>query len=83
MKPKLTKAEKDYLKAIIKPCRDDVTEIELIKRRSDETLAFIFIGMYRSDFQMYDGLSLPYFRYGENFRGMDPDRIYKPEDLGL
>ena len=83
MKPKLTKAEKDYLRAMLKPYRKDVTEIELVKKESDETLAFIFIGLYRSDFQIYDATSLPYFRYGENFRGMEPERIYKPEDLGL
>lgn len=74
-KPKiLTDEEKAYLSAVIKPFRDNVKSIRKIRSITKE---FIFIELKRNVF------SLPFFEAGTMYKGMEVNKRYTLEELGL
>ena len=74
----LTEREKAYLSAVIKPFRKDVEWIEKIKRYDGEN-EFIHITVKRSE----DCCELPAFKKGTMYKGMEANKEYTLEDLGL
>ena len=70
----LNDAEKRYLKAVIKPFRDEVTGI----LKGDNGNEFIRISVEN------DGaFRLPYFKKGSMYKNMKTNKKYKLEELGL
>ena len=74
----LTDKEKAYLSAVIKPFRKDVEWIEKIKTYygGDE---FIHITVKRNE----DCCELPTFKKGTMYKGMEANKAYTLEELGL
>ena len=76
--PILDDVEKAYLSAVIKPFRKDVECIMKIKRYSIEK-EFIRIFMKNND----DHCALPDFKKGTMYKGLEVDKKYTLEELGL
>lgn len=74
----LDEKEKDYLSAVIKPFRDDIKYIVKFKRYSDEK-EYIYMTMKKDD----DYCELPIFEKGTMYRGMELNKHYTLEELGL
>lgn len=75
-KPILDDKEKEWLSMVIRPFRNKVKYIKKRKFRDGE-----FIDIETSD---DDGATfLPYFKAGTMYKGMELDREYSLEDLGL
>lgn len=70
----LTEEEKEYIRAVIKPFRDEVTGI----LKGDNGNEFIRISVEN------DGaFRLPYFKKGSMYKNMKTNKKYKLEELGL
>ena len=72
--PILDKCERKYLSAVIKPFRNEILTIEKAYFKEDEWLYFT---MNRGDF------TLPYFKRGTMYKGMELCKKYTLEELGL
>ena len=76
--PILDEKEKEYLSAVIKPFRKNVECIEKIKTYSVGK-EYISITMKK----YYDSCELPVFKKGTMYKGMETDKAYTLEELGL
>lgn len=74
----LTEKEKAYLSAVIKPFRKDIKYIVKFKRYSDKK-EYIYMTMKKDD----DYCALPVFEKETMYRGMELNKRYTLEDLGL
>lgn len=74
----LTEKEKAYLSAVIKPFKKDIKYIVKFKRYSDEK-EYIYMTMKKDD----DYCTLPLFEKGTMYKGMEVDKKYTLEELGL
>ena len=74
----LDDVEKSYLSAVIKPFRKNVECIEKIKTYSGGK-EYISITMKK----YYDSCELPVFKKGTMYKGMETDKAYTLEELGL
>lgn len=74
-KPILTDKEKKYLSLVIEPFRDDV---EYISKCRDNFRAFIVIKLY-----FEPPVILPYFDEEIRYKGMEMEKRYTIEELGL
>ena len=74
----LDDAEKRYLKGVIRPFKDKVLYIAKRSFRSDSTIEYISIQLAESEYTC-----LPRFKKGSMYKGMEPDRGYTLEELGL
>lgn len=74
----LDDVEKAYLSAVIKPFRKNVECIEKIKTYSGGK-EYISITMKK----YYDSCELPVFKKGTMYKGMETDKAYTLEELGL
>lgn len=74
----LTDKEKAYLSSVIKPFRKDVEWIEKIKRYDGKN-EFIHITVKRNE----DCCELPTFKKGTMYKGMEANKAYTLEELGL
>ena len=79
-KPILDNVEKNYLSKVIKPFRDRVLCIRKYEYHQDE-----YIGIY---LEYYNGasadiFSLPEFEKGTMYKGMEAEKDYTLEELGL
>ena len=76
-KPILDAEEKAYLEAILRPFKGKIKCVA--KRR--------YLGIKKEYIDFNDGekyfFSLPYFDLGTMYKGMEPDKEYKLEELGL
>lgn len=72
----LDDVEKEYLSNVIKPFRDRVKYIKKIQAVNYGE--FISIGFFNSYF-----MCLPYFEKGTMYKGMECDKKYTLEELGL
>lgn len=75
-RPLLDSTEREYLTSVIRPFRKKVTEIVKIR---DPLCRRDFI---RITVEL-DYICLPQFEIGTMYKGMEYDKIYKPEELGL
>lgn len=72
----LSDKEKEYLSAVIKPFRD---KVKYIKKHTDESsYEYIVIA-----FVNYERLLFPSFKKSTMYAGMEKDKNYTLEDLGL
>lgn len=77
IEPILDEAEKNYLSAVIKPFRNNVTGIHKT-RACNSTRCRIFISVLE-----HGSCELPWFDDGTMYKGMKLDREYTLEELGL
>ena len=83
--PILTDKEKEYLSAVIKPFRNRVKYIYKINV-IDDCSQLISIRMERYDFEenlRCEYMYLPYFKKDTMYKGMETDKKYTLEELGL
>ena len=78
----LTDVEKRYLSNIIKPFRDKVISIAKCSCYGDGAY-FIHIKIIQNKRPEYEYINLPYFEKGRMYRGMQVDKKYTLEELGL
>lgn len=69
-------AEKKYLSEVIRPFREEVNGI---KKLTDSLRYRDFVRIQVGD----DYLTFPQFEKGTWYKGMEYDKTYKPEELGL
>ena len=81
--PILDKKEKEYLSAVIKPFRDRVKYIQKISDSVHDGFEFIFIGVKSVVLKSTELINLPYFKSNTMCKGMEPNKIYTIEELGL
>lgn len=74
----LTDKEKAYLSAVVKPFRKKVKYIVKFKRYSDKK-EYLYMTMKKDD----DYCTLPVFEKGTMYKGMEADKKYTLEELGL
>ena len=75
--PILDDVEREYLSAVIKPCSKKVKYISKLNGFSE---AKQFIRIIMCD---CDCANLPFFKGGTMYKGMESDRLYSLEELGL
>jgi|GEM_PF-6690754 len=73
--PILNDLEREYLKTVLKPFRGVVEYVKKIKNGDKEYLFIPFSGN--------GALSLPDFDSGTGYSGMEPDRAYSLDELGI
>ncbi len=71
----LDKVEKKYLSEVIRPFRKEVTAIRKIEAPAG--------GEYISILLKDDGMCLPCFKKGRMYKGLELEKRYTPEELGL
>lgn len=71
----LDEQEKEYLSSVIKPFRDRIIYIE--KRDEDNQNEYIVISFYS------EKIAFPLFEKGTMYKGMETDKKYMLEELGL
>ena len=77
----LTDTEKDYLSAVIKPFRNRIISIRKYRFNQDE-----YIGIYVKYYAETDEnemITLPVFKEGTIYKGMELNKDYTLEELGL
>lgn len=74
--PILEYTEKKYLSEVIRPFREEVNGI---KKQTDSLRYRDFIRIQVGD----DYLTFPQFAKGTKYKGLEYDKTYKPEELGL
>lgn len=72
--PTLTDSEREYLSAVIKPFRDDV---KWIRKDANGDTCWILIGVTNWE------IEFPNFGSSEHYQGLEQDREYTLEELGL
>lgn len=77
IEPILDEAEKRYLKAVIKPFRDKVKY--MLKNSSNKE----FISIVLEDKERKEYFNFPYFKKGTMYKGMEINKRYTLEELGL
>ena len=77
----LDEKEKEYLSAVIKPWRKSVKFV-MKKRSCDREYQFIYIA-YKDADGNYDELVFPLFKPNTMYKGMELDKEYSLEELGL
>ena len=77
----LTKEEKEYLRAVIKPFRDRIVFIKKIE--SDYYERCVICICYRNGTKSSNTSSLPDFNKNKMYVGMEENKPYKLEELGL
>ena len=75
--PILTEEEKAYLSAVIKPFRAKVKY--MFKNSSNEE----FISIVLEDKERREYFNFPYFKTGTMYKGMESNKRYTLEELGL
>ena len=78
--PILDDVEREYLSAVIKPFRDRVRHIKKVRFISYES-EYQYIVIILRDVSY--NLALPIFKADTMYKGMEQDKIYSIEDLGL
>lgn len=76
--PILDDAERKYLADVIRPFRKKVEYIAKFKSACSENKRYIHIGFYEGD-----GLTFPYFKENSMYKGMELNKSYTLQELGL
>lgn len=76
--PILDDTEREYLKAVFKPFHHDIEYVKKIRYRDDQ---FEFIEATMNDHEI--GMVFPDFEIAKMYTGMNPDKEYTLEELGI
>ena len=76
--PILDDTEREYLKAVFKPFHHDIECVKKIRYRDDQ---FEFIEATMNDHEI--GMVFPDFEIAKMYTGMNPDKAYTLEELGI
>lgn len=68
-------AEKKYLSEVIRPFREEVTAIEKLEAPAGKEYILIIL--------KDDGMSFPCFKKDTKYKGLELEKRYTPEELGL
>ena len=80
----LDDVEKRYLSSIIKPFRERVVCIEKGAERVNTEFEYIAIGINSLDTEnVREYIELPYFKTGTMYQGIELEKTYTLEELGL
>ena len=79
----LDEKEKEYLKAVIKPFRNRVKTIERIKNKEWERIVVFYKDYDDTRDHVRSYMSLPMFEAGTMYKGMELNKEYTLEELGL
>ena len=71
----LDKVEKKYLSEVIRPFREEVTAIEKLEAPAGKEYILIIL--------KDDSMSFPSFKKGRMYKGLELEKRYTPEELGL
>ena len=71
----LDKVEKKYLSDVIRPFRKEVTVIKKVGTPAGKEYILIIL--------KDDSMSFPSFKKGMMYKGLEPEKRYTPEELGL
>ena len=77
-KPKLTDKEREYLSAVIKPFRDKINFIKKRKLRLSPGFKEHIVINLKTEI-----VFLPFFEKGKYYQGLEEERKYTLEELGL
>ena len=77
----LDKEEKEYLRAVIKPYRNRISSIK--KCTYEEFIEYICIYVYDDLNSNVEAVTLPNFKKGCMYKGMELCKAYTLKDLGL
>lgn len=72
--------EKRYLEGVLRPFKDRVIHIQKIQL---DNLEYVYIRLKRFDSTGDDGIPLPYFEPNSMYKGMELNKNYTLEELGL
>lgn len=78
----LTEKEKQYLKSVIEPFRDKVLRIRK-RKYYISSFEYIYIVVKSIEKNKTEGFALPCFEERTMYKGMEIDRYYTLEELGL
>lgn len=83
--PILDDMEKNYLGSIIKPFKDKYTAMTITKTATKFCTAYICIALIEKgkEDKCHEEIALPYFYRDKMYKGMELDRKYTLEELGL
>lgn len=73
--PILDSKEKKYLSEVIRPLREEVIAIEKLETHTRKEYILI---LFKDDCMHF-----PSFKKGRMYKGMEPEKRYTPEELGL
>lgn len=79
--PILTDEERQYLRAVIKPFRDNV--LSIAKRHYLDSYEYMQIFVHTYDSDEVEEVALPNFKKGTMYKGMETNKKYTLEELGL
>lgn len=84
VEPIFTDKEREYLHNWLKPFKDRIEEIKLVKVGTDEndTIAYLRI-IIKSIFSLeqLESIFLPYFKFGTMYRGLELGKAYRDDEL--
>lgn len=78
-KPILDDVERRYLKNVIRPFKDKVSFVK--KSSNGDGIRYIAIELF--NLEDYDCIFLPYFKDETMYRGMELDKEYTLQELGI
>lgn len=83
--PILTASEKEYLSNVIKPFRgkSPITVEKFGSGYLPDKAGIVIWIRHADNANVKDDITFPYFEAGEMYRGMEVDREYSLEELGL
>ena len=80
VEPILDEVEKRYLKGVIRPFKNRVRHIKKVRFISDESEYQYIIIVLRD---VSYNIALPIFKEGTMYKGMEQDKMYSLDELGL
>ena len=84
VEPIFTDKEREYLHNWLKPFKDRIEEIKLVKVGTDEndTIAYLRI-IIKSIFSLaqLESIYLPYFKFGTMYKGLELGKAYRDDEL--
>lgn len=81
--PILTEKERKYLKGVIAPFRDEVVYIKKIKSAGYEHICIYVRSPDLSEFNLPVAIAFPSFETGRMYKGIESNKKYNLEELGL
>ena len=83
--PILTDEERIYLSAVIKPFRSRTSWVIKTNLKTDENLEYLYVHIREVDTRSdsKNGFGFPFFKKGTMYKGMEANKKYTLEELGL